>query len=263
MKRTMSMALLAGLIATAATAAEVSSENVVGYNQVTLTNGLNLVGVSWQGVGSDKVISLSELIDTSNLTSYSADGTTPGDSIDLWDLENSVWGAKLYYIDQPGVGPQYADTWMTADFTPTNAVVQTGVGFWVRLKSTSAQVTLAGEVPSTDTTVSFLEGLNLTANPFPYTRTWADITGANLTSYSADGTTPGDSIDTWDAAAADWGQKLYYIDQPTVGAQYADTWMTADFTPVTLSFEANEGFWFRAVGSSPSLTFSAIPLNVD
>lgn len=257
MKRTMSMALIVGLFATAASAASVTSENIVGYKTVALTNGLNLVGVSWQSIGGDKSITLSELIDTSSLTSYSADGATPGDSIDLWDPITSEWGAKVYYIDQPTVGPEYADTWMTASFVPTNPVVSTGVGFWVRLQSASAAVTLVGEVPATDTTVSFLEGLNLAANPFPYTRTWAEMTGTGLTSYSADGSTPGDSIDTWDAASGDWGQKLYYIDQPTVGAQFADTWMTAAFVPVTLSFEANEGFWYRAKGSS-SITFQSL-----
>ena len=78
-----------------------------------------------------------------------------------------------------------------------------------------------------------------------------------LTSYSADGETAGDYIDTWDLATANWGKTYYYVDQAEAwGAEYADTWVDGDLAPVeTTAIGIGSGFWYNAKGNA-TLTFA-------
>ena len=82
-----------------------------------------------------------------------------------------------------------------------------------------------------------------------------------LVSYSEDGETAGDYIDTWDMENGNWGKTYYYVNQPSWnegGVDYTDTWMDADFVPSATDIQVGSGFWDYAVGNGTTLTFTAL-----
>ena len=241
----------------------------MGYNSVKQVKGgqMNLLCVSWATVGSiDGKATLNDVMDTKKLTSYSADGETAGDYIDTWNMEAGNWGPRYYYADlgdSADWGSEYADTWMDGDFSPVNPTVDSGTAFWLYANNDIADFAFNGQVVSGELAYTLTAGgMNLCANPFPATLNLNDksqvvVTGA--TSYSADGETAGDYIDTWDLATANWGPRYYYVDlgdSADWGSEYADTWMDGDFSPVeTTAIGIGSGFWYNAKGNA-TLTFA-------
>ena len=243
----------------------ITSANVVGYNSVKQVKGgqMNLLCVSWATVGNKEgKATLNDVMDTKKLTSYSADGETAGDYIDTWDMKAGNWGPRYYYVDQAEAwGAEYADTWTDGDLAPGNPTVDSGTAFWLYANKDIDDFAFNGQVVSGELAYTLTSGkMNLCANPFPATLNLNDknqvvITGA--TSYSADGETAGDYIDTWDLATANWGPRYYYVDlADSWGAEYADTWTDGDLAPVeTTAIGIGSGFWYNAKGNA-TLTFA-------
>ena len=172
MKKT---ALLAVALATClgyvpAQAAEVVSSNIVGYQKVNLSAGLNMIGVQFTDVGSTDAA----------VTSFAAlDSTMAGFDADL-NFANTmmVWNGNGYTTyGWAGTSPsqmssEYAEmdnTWLTLGLEPTDDTHPVYGGFWVDAK-TAGTITLSGEVLNEGTkTVSLAAGLNMLANPFPAT----------------------------------------------------------------------------------------------
>ncbi len=228
---------------------------------------MNLLSVAWETVGNAQgKATLNDVMDTSRLTSYSADGETAGDYIDTWNMETGNWGPRYYYAnlgDSPDWGADYTDTWMDGDFAPCNPAIEPGSAFWLKAVNDIDDFPFNGQVVTDGVAYTLTAGqMNLCANPYPTTLNLNDksqvvITGA--TSYSADGETAGDYIDTWNLSTANWGPRYYYAnlgDSPDWGADYADTWMDGDFAPVDdTAISVGSGFWYNAKGTA-TLTFT-------
>ena len=111
---------------------------------------MNLLCVSWETVGNTEgKATLNDVMDTSLLTSYSADGETAGDYIDTWDMENGNWGPRYFYVDQAVAWEDaaYADTWTDDSLVPVaSTALPVGAGFWYNAK---APVTLTFTSPIT------------------------------------------------------------------------------------------------------------------
>ena len=267
-KMTMKKLMITATAALCATVgfSAITSANVVGYNSVKQVKGgkMNLLCVSWATVGNKEgKATLNDVMDTKKLTSYSADGETAGDYIDTWDMEAGNWGKTYYYVDlADSWGAEYADTWVDVDLAPVNPTVDSGTAFWLYANNDIADFAFNGQVVSGELAYTLTAGkMNLCANPFPAALNLNDksqvvVTGA--TSYSADGATAGDYIDTWDLATANWGKTYYYVDQAEAWGDpmYADTWVDVDLVPVeTTAIGIGSGFWYNAKGNA-TLTFA-------
>ena len=243
------------------------SSDVVGYNTTAIKGGkMNLLCVSWETVGNaEGKATLNDVMDTSLLTTYSADGETAGDYLYTWNMEAGNWGPTYYYVDQAVAWEDaaYADTWMDSNFTPCNPAVEPGSAFWLYANKDIASFSFRGQVMTDGTAYTLTAGkMNLCANPYPMALNLNDKTQVTLTgktSYSADGDTAGDYIYTWDLSTGNWGPTYYYVDQAVAweDASYADTWMDGDFTPVaTTAIPVGSGFWYNA-NAPVTLTFTS------
>ena len=269
MKKLM-IAASAALCATVSLA-ELASANIVGYNSVKIKGDrMNLLTVSFETVGNaNGKATLKEVMARDGLLSFSEDGNTAGDYIDTWDMANGNWGKTYYYVNQPTWNDgdlDYTDTWMDADFAPANPEMESGSSFWLYHNGDDiASLTFAGQVGNSAKGYTLTGGRNnLCGNPFPTALDLgnkAQVVIANATSFSEDGNTPGDYIDTWDLTTSNWGKTYYYVNQPTWNdgdLDYTDTWMDADFAPSSTDIQAGAGFWYYAVGNGTTLTFSAL-----
>ena len=153
-----------------AQAADVVSSNIVGYQKVALSAGLNMIGVQFTDVGSTDAA----------VTSFATlDSTMEGFDEDL-NFANTmmVWNGNGYTTygwagkSPSAMDAEYAemdDTWLTLGLEPTDDTHPVYGGFWVDAK-TAGTITLSGEVLNEGTkTVSLAAGLNMLANPFPST----------------------------------------------------------------------------------------------
>ena len=247
------------------------SANIVGYNSVKVKGGkMNLLTVSFETVGNEAgKATLKDVMSRDGLVSYSEDGETAGDYIDTWDMENGNWGKTYYYVNQPSWNEgeiDYTDTWMDADFVPGNPEMVSGSSFWLFHNGEDIDaLTFAGQVAAGSKAYTLTGGkMNLCGNPLPVVLNLADknqVSVANATSYSEDGETAGDYVDTWDLTIGNWGKTYYYVNQPSWnegGVDYTDTWMDADFVPSATDIQVGSGFWYYAVGNGTTLTFTAL-----
>ena len=243
------------------------SSDVVGYNTTAVKGGrMNLLCVSWETVGNTEgKATLNDVMDTSLLTSYSADGETAGDYIDTWDMENGNWGPRYFYVDQAVAWEDaaYADTWTDDSLVPCNPAVEPGSAFWLYSNKDIASFSFRGQVMTDGTAYTLTAGrMNLCANPYPMVLNLNDknqVTLTGKTSYSADGETAGDYIDTWDLAAGNWGPRYFYVDQAVAweDAAYADTWTDDSLVPVaSTALPVGAGFWYNAK-APVTLTFTS------
>ena len=247
------------------------SANVVGYNSVKVKGGkMNLLTVSFETVGNvEGKATLKDVMSRDGLVSYSEDGETAGDYIDTWDMENGNWGKTYYYVNLPSWNydnVDYTDTWMDMDMVPTNPEMESGSSFWLMHYGNDIEaLTFAGQVVGLTKAYTLTSGkMNLCGNPFPTTLDLSNknqVTIANATSYSEDGETAGDYIDTWDLESANWGKTYYYVNLPSwnyENVDYTDTWMDVDMVPCSTDISTGAGFWYYAAGEGTTLTFKAL-----
>ena len=263
--------MIAAAAAFCGTVFGLESANIVGYNSVAVKGGkLNLLTVSFETVGGkESTATLNDVMDTTQLTSYSEDGNTPGDYIDSWDMANGNWGERYFYVNLPSWNydnVDYTDTWADSNLTPVNPTMANGSSFWLYHAGDDIEsLTFAGQVGTVQAGYTLAGGkLNLCGNPFPTALNLSNkkqVTITNPTSYSEDGNTPGDYIDTWDLSTGNWGERYFYVNLPSWNydnVDYTDTWADSNLTPTATDIQAGAGFWYYAAGEGTTLTFSAL-----
>ena len=152
----------------AASAAEVTSDNVVGYAKIDLAEGFNLIGSQFLEVGAT----------TKDVNDFIFDGSALLGLDDEWAYQTTmrVWTGNGYDIygwldGDDGTAnemPEWNNTWLLEDFSDVAAEdMDLGKGVWIVTKK-AGTITVLGEVATGDTyTVDVVEGFNLIANPFP------------------------------------------------------------------------------------------------
>lgn len=225
MKKLMT-ALTICAVAGFAVAADVVSENIVGFNTTTVAAGSQgIVGCNFEAVGGG----------ASTFQTLNGGMTfNNGDTIWVWD-GTTPW--KLYTWDS-GEG-----SWW--DFDADDAgdpAVDAGVGFWL-ICSATKDVRLAGQVPPSGTQLVMPAGQSLISTPVPMD---LDLNGANV---SWSGTSNGDTIWAWDGTTP-W--KLYTWDAGEVA-----WWdFAADDVATGVSVAGGNGFWlFNAAPVSMTMTY--------
>lgn len=242
MKRTLTLLAILAAIGPA-WGAEVVSSNIVGYEKITLSPGLNMIGNQFVAVGGTAFKNINDMfVDSSQITAGADDGEA--DSILRWT--GNGYGEVYYYddldvawesVDDPGVAAE-------TTFAP-------GEGVWYKCAAEQAiTTTLAGEVPSGETyTVQIQPGLNFVANPYPMGIC------PNTANFSVEGIVAGaddgeaDSILMWTGSG--YGN-IYYYDDLDVA------WESVDNPGVAIDeaiLEPAKGFWYKHQGEGATITF--------
>lgn len=253
MKRTMSMALIIGLFATAASAASVTSENTVGYITPSNVAGGFIMKTAPFSVVGDETIPLT--LDEALVGDFAA-----GDKAYVWDPSIGTSGDyKIFqYSDDlfdPGVPGFVGPGWGNLSGFVVDLSLPTGQGFWVT-SAASMSYTTAGQVRESQVSLSTPAGtFSMLGNPYP-----ADV---SLNDITMTGIAAGDQIYVWDPTLGTSGDyKIFqYSDDlfdPGVPGFVGPGWGNlSGFVVNDAVIPVGSGFWI-STASAAQLDFPTV-----
>ena len=258
MKKQLLFALVA-CAASCAWAAEVYSENVVGYTKVTVKPGLNLLASSFVQVGSGEAADVNEAVKVSGLPGLTEDMSEFATTLKVWTgIGYKTYG---YLTEEEAIAnewPEAANTWLLGDFSDIAAVqVPAGDGFWVKTTGTGT-ITLIGQVPAAATTdVTINSGLNLVSSPYAKDINIQDVKLSGLPGLTEDMSEFATTLKVWTGI----GYKTYgYLTEEEAIAnewpEAANKWLLGDFSAIAdVTIPAGAGFWIKTTGTG-TVTFT-------
>ena len=168
------MLAAAALAACAAMAdGEISSENIVGYNTVTIRPGWNMFAVNFKDPSNENGIAIQDLFPGEAMVNKGAIGgadASSGDSIQVYDPTNSsnpyAGTYVLFYTTKAALSTRNYK-WVKGT-APTDVKFKNGQAFWYKSKATETyEVAISGEVElSSSKDVTIIPGWNMIASPF-------------------------------------------------------------------------------------------------
>ena len=229
----------------AISAMAVESENIVGYNTITLKPGFNMIGVQFQVVGGTAAsdIAVDDFISKDNLT-----GGAPDTGDNIYVFSNGDY-LPTYYLWDDGAGNK---SWWDFSDNPT-APLKNGDALWFYSRAV-ADVTAvaAGQIAAANTDVSIKAGsFNMLCNPFPVTININDM--ANWSAISgAIGGAPDTGDNVYVFTNGDYLPTYYLWDD---GAGNKSWWDFSD--NATVDFAPAQGFWYYSRAASDySISFT-------
>ena len=241
-KTLVAMAALALLVGVPARAQQVVSSNTVGYQKVTLAaQNYTLLAPMFSYVGGGEK-AIPDIFEEDNFVS--ADTDAKADYIDLW--EDGGYSRSYFFSSDAG------DAWSSGDdgFDETTDELEPGLGFWFYNRSTSDKtVTLAGEVPTTNITVTLAaNNYTLLGNPFAAPLPIKSIVPVTGEFTASDTDAKADYIDLWE----DGGYSRSYFFSSDAG----DAWSSGDdgFEETEDTIPPGLGFWFFRRGDEIKVT---------
>ena len=240
----------------AASAADVTSANVVGYAKIDLISGFNLIGSQFLNVGST----------IKDINEFIIDGSDLLGVDENWSYQTTmrVWTGSGYtyygWFDADdgtnGEMPEWNNTWLQYDMSDVAVEdMDLSKGVWL-VTSQPGTITVAGEVAPGDTyTINVNEGFNLIANPFP-----CEISVQNITT-DLDGVDEEWSYQTTMRVWTGTGYTYYGwfdADDGTNGEmpEWNNTWLQYDMSDVAnATLKVGEAIWLVAP-SAGTVTFT-------
>ncbi len=246
------MTVCAACMVAGMAAAQVESQNIVGYNTLDAVPGYNQFTAAFKGVATTDGFNINDISgDTVTGTSLSA-----ADVIQIWDTSGVTPGYNVYFNYLYAGYEQYAG-WMTTGATYFDTDypngLPAGTAFWYLSRNAApGALTVAGEVVSDPTTtLTIVPGYNMIANPYPAGLDLDAVVwpaGSKGTSLST-----ADVVQIWDTTGATPGYNVYFNYLYVGYEQYAG-WMTtgasyfADDYPDGVP--VGQGFWYLSRGAS-------------
>ena len=259
MKKLMT-ALAVCAVAGFALAQTVTSANVVGYNNVTLQQGFNMLCVNLDNVSAPAAgLDLNTLIPgtTANLTKGSA---ATADQVLVYD---PVSGYSTYFLffTTKTTGTTYNNQWVVNGSVPATNTFKSGDAFWYNKKgATPVTIPFAGQVPNDATkTRRILTGFNMIGSA--YAADW-DPNALGSSYWATNGAVHGaagtaDQILLYDPIAGYTTYFLFFTTK-TTGTTYNNQWVLNGSTPAPANFvKMGSGVWYNHKGSG-----FALPQNV-
>ena len=155
----------------AASAAEVTSDNVVGYQKIDLTGGkLNCIALQFQDVGAtDAAISLAKI--TSSGVTAGVYDTMNTQAACIMTYNGDGYDYYYYISDAFDANENEVTAWADLDGVEIDVTKVIGTGFWLNVPEkvcSKGKLMISGEVSNTDqNVVNINEGLTLAGNPYP------------------------------------------------------------------------------------------------
>jgi hypothetical protein len=234
------MKYIVALVATvgifSAQAVEVDSVNTVGFANVNLGQGMNIVGAPFVTVG-DTETSLNDLFDLSEFTAGTS--IVNSDVVFVW----TGTGYDTYFLSS-SAPPTYAETaWVNlAGTAQVDVKLQPGEAVWLDRVAAAADITFKGEVMSSaNTDIVLSTGMNMIS--FPYS------VSALLNDFDISNATAGTSIVNSDVVFV-WtglGYDTYFL-SAAAPPTYAETaWVNLSGTAkVDVDMPIGKGVWYDA-----------------
>ena len=263
------MLAAAALAACAAMADGIESENIVGYNTVTIYPGWNMFSVNFKDPANENGIAVQDLFPGEAMAAKGAKtggNASNADSIQVYDSANSTYSDiyVLYYTSKASLSTRNYK-WISGS-APTTARFSNGQAFWYKSLGTEPfEVTISGEVeltPSKDITI--LPGWNMLGNPFAanfnpnvlgteYWKAKIDAGGAK----GGGNASNADSIQIYDSAAGSYSDiyVLYYTTKASLSTRNYK-WISGS-TPLDASADClvpGKGTWYKCLGDGFTLT---------
>ena len=249
------------------------SSNIVGYEKVTLTAGLNLIGSQFVVIGG-KTATMNELTAVmEGQSGYDDDSYDPTTELRVWTGSGYAqygWTGDLLtdspaLADEMGVTDHSFDNkWLNGSYEVSEEDLDAGMGFWIKAK-TGGTVTFAGEVPTNDTvTVNLVPGLNLVSYPWPMAADMQKIQVNGQTGYDDDSYDPTTELRVWTGsgyAQYGWSGNLLQespalADEMGVEDHSLDNkWLNGSYEVETKPIGYGTGFWIKAPNAG-TVTFS-------
>jgi len=255
----------------------VTSANIVGYKQVTLNPGFNMIALNWQQVGYTggvEQIAITNLFDpteaAANLTvgvlsSITGIGVNHGDTIEVWNGigYNTYFFCTNHFVGTTPVWVNNANTHVA-----TSDTIPLGLGFWLFHQGTATNtVTLSGQVKFMGVAHQHViePGFNMIGSGFASDAplndarwTWASdgaVVGV-LSSVTGIGVNHGDTIEVWNGI----GYNTYFFcTNHFVGT--TPVWVNNSNTHVATpdSVPLGSAVWYFLQGASPIVLHEAQP----
>jgi hypothetical protein len=272
MKKTLTLLAILAAIGPA-WGAEVVSSNIVGYEKVTLTAGLNLIGSQFVLVGGDTATMNELTTSMEGQSGYDDDSYDPTTELRIWTGSGYAqygWTGDLL-TDSPALAEEmgvddhsFDNQWLNGDYEIAEDEMDVGKGFWIKAK-TAGTVVMSGEVPNSDTiTVSLSPGLNLVSYPWPMAADMQKIQVSGQTGYDDDSYDPTTELRVWTGSGyAQYGWSGNLLEEsPSLADEMGVTdhsldnkWLNGDYEVESKTIDYGKGFWIKAPNSG-SVTFS-------
>ncbi len=252
MKKLM-MTLAAGLSATALLA--VSSQNIVGYNTSSITQGFSMVSVNFDLIEDpDAGIDLSVVFPPTTPGLSGSTTATAADEILIWN--NTTKGYSFYFLYYTTKTTSLSTlnwTWRRDQNNAANVQLKSGDTVWFNKKGpTQVQFEIAGQVPSLDQKNRTLtQGFNMIGNLYPADWSANDLGTAFWSTSGASGAltaaSGADEIQVWDNVAKTYaGYFLYYTTKTTSLSTLNWTWRASQTTIAPEDFlKVGAGAWYN------------------
>jgi hypothetical protein len=258
MKRIMTAALALVTAAGLAVAADVISDNVVGYQTLNITGGnYNMLAVQWDKVQGGNIDIQGVFQDVTGLTGSTS--ALNADQILVWDPVTS--GYTTYWLyDSGGTYPSWDGKWIDGLGGIASAAFPKGTAFWLvsQVTDTNALVS-AGQAPSAvSVNANITAGnYNMVANPYP--ASYALNSAYNWLTAGADGSTSAlnaDQILVWDPVTS--GYTTYWLyDSGGTYPSWDGKWIDGLGGITADSLLMGQPAWFVSLGGSDwTLVFS-------
>lgn len=217
--------------------AEVSSQNIVGYQTLALNSGaFTQVSPTFITVGGTTQVTLSQLNgDMAEL-----------DSIQFLDSTTAT-ASEYFYLVEGSISPGVSG-WYAADLeTPAgDVVIAAGASVYYSSQG-GTQVMFSGEVNQNDVVLNTASGFNALGNPFPVDTTLGVILFGGITELCSIQFTGDDT-----ATASEY----FYLEEGSISPGVSG-WYAADLeTSVSDTVvAAGQGFLFSEQGTTTAITF--------
>ena len=245
---------------------EIPSENIVGYTNIELVKGWNMLALNFEDIGNAEGISIQDLIPgtTEGLTA-NMNGTL-ADQIQVYDpVKGGYTIYFLYYTTLPVPALQEKNyKWVNAQQAVSDYKFKPGDTFWYRKAGdTTVSVAFKGQVSKLEKQeITIVPGWNMIGNQFPAnfnpnalgTEYWSTCGAtANMNGTLAD------QIQVYDPVKGGYTiYFLYYTTLPVPALQEKNyKWVNATQTPIDTKLEVlkpGNGVWYKHVGSGFKLT---------
>lgn len=240
--------MIAGLVS-----AQVESQNVVGYNTVTIRNGYNMFSLNLDKVGDvDVGISIQDLIPGTTAGLVKGTGSPSADNIMVYDAVGKTYATYFLYYNAKTTTHGSNNKW--CNNATTNVATKTfanGEAFWYLSRTNlNAQVPFAGQVPFEASKASTIySGYNMIGGAFS-----ADFNANELGStywatcgaVKGTGSPSADNIMVYDAAGKVYSTYFLYYNAKTTTHGSNNKWCVNATTNVAtgVMVPMGQGAWY-------------------
>ena len=232
------------------------ASGIVGYNQVTLKPGWNMLAVNYDATADDNGIALQDLFPGEANGLKGGTGTGTADYLNVW--ENGDYTS--YYLSYTTKGSNTSKNWkwVTAAGVVTNVKFKPGTAFWYYSRNVEDKsISFAGAVPvKASDTVEIANGWNMLGNTFTSgldlnnmgTEYWAG-SGAK----GGTGTGTADYLNVWENG----DYTSYYLSYTTKGSNTSKNWKWVNASGVVPSNDQvglGGGTWYYHRGTGFTLS---------